>query len=49
MILRATVLVDESPERGLGTEIAELFRGIGLDFEIPEFKGALVRPVTFDE
>ena len=26
-----------SPEKGLGTLIAEMFEGVGMDFEIPKF------------
>ncbi len=41
---------EEQPEGGLGTEIAEMFRGIGLreGEEIPELRGTIV-PATFDE
>jgi antitoxin FitA len=34
---------------GLGTKIAALFRGKGLDFEVPELRGHLVHPISFDE
>jgi plasmid stability protein len=47
-ILRAAVRNDESSVRGLGTEIAELFSGIGLTGEIPELRGELVKPVEFE-
>ena len=36
-------------ERKLGTEIAALFRGIGVPFEIPELRGGLPRAARFDE
>ena len=39
----------ERPALGLGSQIAARFRGIGLTFEIPEFKGQPVRPARFDE
>jgi plasmid stability protein len=39
---------DTRPSGGLGSEIAALFRGSGLDFEIPELRG-MIRPATFDE
>jgi len=48
-ILRAAVLRDEGPQRGLGTRIAERFKGIGLKEDIPEFKGEQARPAKFDE
>jgi len=37
------------PARGLGTEIAALFRGIGLDQDIPELRGFEIRPPDFGE
>ena len=39
---------DTRPSGGLGSEIAALFRGSGLDFEIPELREP-IRPATFDE
>jgi hypothetical protein len=40
---------DESrSERGLGTEIAERFKDIGLDEPIPELRGYFIKPPTFD-
>jgi plasmid stability protein len=49
-ILRDAVKQEASPRKGLGTEIAELFRGIGLrkGEEIPELRGYTIKPVTFD-
>ncbi len=38
-----------SEKQGLGTEIANMFRGRGLTFEIPEFRGQPDRSVRFDE
>ena len=38
-----------SPSGGLGTEIANLFKGKGYDFEVTELRGYPVRPATFDE
>ena len=38
---------DTRPSGGLGSEIAALFRGSGLDFEIPELRGPM-RPATFE-
>jgi plasmid stability protein len=49
VILRDAVEEDEPGEQGLGTQIARLFEGAGLTFEIPELKGQPVRPATFDE
>jgi plasmid stability protein len=39
----------ENPSVGLGTEIAALVRGTGLKFEVEEFRGHPVKPVSFDE
>jgi plasmid stability protein len=48
-ILRNAVKDEGRPERGLGTEIAEMFRGIGLDEPIQELRGYLIKPEKFDE
>ena len=40
---------DTRPTGGLGSEIAALFRGRGLDFDIPELRGYTLKPLTFDE
>jgi plasmid stability protein len=48
-ILRAAAHEPEKPSGGLGTEIANLFRGKGYDFEVAELRGYPVRPATFDE
>jgi plasmid stability protein len=47
-ILDDAVKDDDKPRKGLGTEIAELFRGIGLEKPIEEFRGHPVKPVKFD-
>jgi len=45
-ILRDAVKEETRPRGGLGTEIAALFRGIGLheDEDIPELRGYPVKP-----
>jgi plasmid stability protein len=48
-ILRNAVHEPEKPSGGLGTEIANLFKGKGYDFEVTELRGYPVRPATFDE
>jgi antitoxin FitA len=48
-ILRDAVKDEGRPRKGLGTEIAEMFRGIGLEEPIPEFRGYPVKPTKFDE
>jgi plasmid stability protein len=47
-ILRDAVKGSARP-RKLGSEIAALFRGRGLDQDIPEWRGYPVQPAKFDE
>jgi antitoxin FitA len=47
-ILRDALKEDDSPAGGLGTEIASLFTRIGLEADIPELRGHVVTPATFD-
>ena len=46
-ILR-NALRQEEPTKGLGTEIAALFRGRGLQEEIPEVRGHAARPAVLE-
>ena len=48
-ILRDAVKNEGKQEKGLGTMIAERFRGIGLKEDIPELRGFTVEPPKFDE
>ena len=48
-ILRNAVIEEDVPGRGLGTEIAAIFAGNGMDFEILELREHLIRPAEFDE
>ncbi|HEX8814342.1 MAG TPA: Arc family DNA-binding protein [Terriglobales bacterium] len=49
-ILREAVSRDqEAPNLGLGTELAALFKGIGLKRDIPELRGHEIKPPSFDE
>jgi plasmid stability protein len=49
-ILRKAILTKPGPtEEGAGTQIAKLFSGLGMDFDIPELRGYEVRPVKFEE
>jgi plasmid stability protein len=52
-ILRQAVIPPSTqpPTGGLGTEIAALFKGIGLrdGEEIPEMRGDVIKPWNFDE
>jgi len=47
-ILRDALKEEEPPAGGLGTEIAALFEGIGLDADIPELRGYDIRQVEFE-
>ena len=47
-ILRDAVKDDDAAPALLGTQIAGLFRGLGLDEPIPEQRGT-ARPANFDE
>jgi plasmid stability protein len=48
-ILRNAAHEPEKPSVGLGTQIAALFRGSGIDFDIPELRGRTVKPPSFEE
>lgn len=48
-ILRNAVNQPDLPAGGLGTEISALFTGVGLDSDIPELRGAAIKPPSFDE
>lgn len=48
-ILRGAVIkATREKKSGLGTEIANLFKGHGLDEEIPELRGNPAKPADFD-
>jgi len=46
-ILRDAVKGEESPARGLGSEIALLFKKAGLKADIPELRGHKIKPPIF--
>lgn len=48
-ILRDAVNGSETPNVGLGTEIASMMKGTGIHFEAEELRGFPVKPVDFDE
>jgi antitoxin FitA len=48
-ILRNALNEQRKPSKGLGTEIAEMFRGIGLTEPIHEFRGYTIEPPKFDK
>jgi antitoxin FitA len=47
-ILRDALKEEGAQTGGLGTEIASLFARIGLDADIPELRGHVITPATFD-
>ena len=48
-ILRKAVNEPHPSKRGLGSEIAALFAGNGIDFDIPEFRGYTIKPPNFED
>lgn len=48
-ILRNAAKEEDRPVGGLGSEIASLMKGTGLKFEVKEWRGYPVKPVSFDE
>ena len=46
--LRNAAREENTPGGGLGTEIASLFKKIGLAGDIPELRGHEIKPVFFD-
>ena len=47
-ILRDAAQKEDHAVGGLGTEIASLFREVGLDTGIPELRGHEIKPASFD-
>jgi antitoxin FitA len=47
-ILRDAVRNEGKPRKGLGTEIAELFKGIELEEPIEELRGYDIKPPEFE-
>jgi antitoxin FitA len=47
-ILRNALKDEDASVIGLGTEIAALFRGNGLEEDIPELRGHAVKSATFE-
>lgn len=47
-ILRAVVNEEEVPAGGLGREISILFANRGIDFDIPELRGHVIEPPSFE-
>ena len=47
-ILRNAVRSEGGPPIGLGTRLAAIFHGVGIEEEIPELRGYPVEPIEFD-
>jgi plasmid stability protein len=47
-ILRNAVTSENVAPVGLGTQLAEIFHGVGIDEEIPELRGYPFEPFEFD-
>jgi plasmid stability protein len=47
-ILRDAAKEELAPSRGLGSEIASLFKNVGLDADIPNLRGYGIKPPSFD-
>ena len=49
ILRKAVKQEEESSRKGLGTEISALFAKIGLKYDIPEWRGREIAPVSFGE
>lgn len=47
-ILRSVVDEEEGASDGLGTEISRLFSKVGLDSDIAELRGRMIKPASFE-
>jgi plasmid stability protein len=47
-ILRNAAMSNTDPPVGLGTQLTEIFRGVGIEEDIPELRGYPVEPIEFD-
>jgi plasmid stability protein len=47
-ILRDALQDSDSQDAGLGTEISALFSRIGFESQVPEIRGHIIAPATFD-
>lgn len=47
-ILRGAAVEENQPSGGLGKEIAALFTKVGLEADIPELRGHVVKPFDFE-
>jgi antitoxin FitA len=48
-ILRNAVKGESAPRKPLRSRLRERFAGIGLEDELPELRGEVARPATFEE
>lgn len=47
-ILRNAVRTEEDRAQGIGSEMAALFQGSGVDLDVGELRGHPVKPASFD-
>jgi plasmid stability protein len=47
-ILRNAAMSNSGAPVGLGTQLTEIFRGVGIEEDIPELRGYPVEPIEFD-
>jgi plasmid stability protein len=47
-ILRNAATSNTDAPIGLGTQLTEIFRGVGIEEDIPELRGYPVEPIEFD-
>ena len=48
-ILRNAVKDESAPTKPLGSRLRARFTGLGLEDELPELRGEVARPATFEE
>jgi plasmid stability protein len=47
-ILRNAAMDNSDAPVGLGTQLTEIFRGVGIEEDIPELRGYPAEPIEFD-
>jgi plasmid stability protein len=47
-ILRNAVISESDAPVGLGTQLTEIFRGVGIEEDLPELRGFPAEPIEFD-
>jgi len=47
-ILRDAAMSESDSSVGLGTQLTEIFRGVGIEEDLPELRGYPAEPIEFD-